>query len=80
MRVTLVLTTIHHLIINGDPATTGPPAFCVEKVAVKRATCASNDPGDEIKKPKCVYTAIDSHHPVSQEDESMKIYTLNLDQ
>ena len=33
-----------------------PPAFCVEKVAVKRATCASNDPGNEIKKLKCVYT------------------------
>ena len=56
VRVTLLLTAIHHLIINGAPATTS--SILWEKVRpVKRSTCASyNDPGNEIKKLKCVST------------------------
>ena len=58
------------------PATTS--GILWEKVPVKRSTCApSNDPDNEIKKLECVHQYLPAAL-VCQEDESLKIYTLNI--
>ena len=48
VRVTLALTTIHQLIINGAPYHRAP-AFCAEVRGDERSTYASNDTGNDEK-------------------------------
>ena len=49
MRVTLALTTIHQLIINGAPYHRAPGFLCSEVRGDERSTCASNDTGNDEK-------------------------------
>ena len=49
MRVTLALTTIHQLIINGAPYHRAPGFLCSEVRGCERSTCASNDTGNDEK-------------------------------
>ena len=49
VRVTLALTTIHQLIINGAPYHRAPGFLCSEVRGCERSTCASNDTGNDEK-------------------------------
>ena len=49
VRVTLALTTIHQLIINGAPYHRAPGFLCSEVRGDERSTCASNDTGNDEK-------------------------------
>lgn len=49
VRVTLALTTIHQLIINGAPYHRAPGFLCSEVRGSERSTCASNDTGNDEK-------------------------------